>query len=197
MALVDLTIEICGMSGNGTIAAGGLLNQALSGAGFFLLAFDSYPAEIPGASAGVSPIPRVGDEQMLALKTRIDVLISLDDSQSLVRAPFLAENAVVLFDNNPPSYVSEEHAIAAHVRSDVNLFGIPFSELSTLASGNHTGTKPRCTGRFCRPFSAFRPSLFMRSSRRSSGPKEMKSSAPTSRASTSAVNMFWRIFNRI
>jgi 2-oxoglutarate/2-oxoacid ferredoxin oxidoreductase subunit alpha len=151
MALVDLTIEICGMSGNGTIAAGGLLNQALSGAGFFLLAFDSYPAEIRGFGRCVTHT-RVGDEQMLALKTRIDVLISLDDSQSLVRVPFLAENAVVLFDNKPPSYVSEDHAIAAHVRSDVNLFGIPFSELSTMASGTTRGQNLVALGGFAALF---------------------------------------------
>ena len=28
MSEVDVTIEICGMSGDGTIAAGGLLNEA-------------------------------------------------------------------------------------------------------------------------------------------------------------------------
>ena len=33
MGNVDLTIEICGMSGDGTIAAGGLLNSVLSEAG--------------------------------------------------------------------------------------------------------------------------------------------------------------------
>ena len=29
---IDLTVEICGMSGDGTIAAGGLLNEAMAGA---------------------------------------------------------------------------------------------------------------------------------------------------------------------
>jgi 2-oxoglutarate ferredoxin oxidoreductase subunit alpha len=151
MALVDLTIEICGVSGNGTIAAGGLLNQALSGAGFFLLAFDSYPAEIRGFGRCVTHT-RVGDEEMLALKAKTDVLISLDDSQSLARVPFLAENAVVLFDNNPPSYVSEDQSIAAHVRPDVDLFGIPFSELSTLASGTTRGQNLAALGGFAALF---------------------------------------------
>ena len=138
MALVDLTIEICGMSGNGTIAAGGLLNEALSGAGFFLLAFDSYPAEIRGFGRCVTHT-RVGDEEIIALKAKTDVLISLDDVQSLARVPFLAQKAVVLFDNNPPSYVSEDQTIAAHVGPDTDLFGIPFSELSTMASGTTRG----------------------------------------------------------
>ena len=40
MPAVDLTIDICGMSGDGTIAAGLMLNEALSTAGFSLMAFD-------------------------------------------------------------------------------------------------------------------------------------------------------------
>ena len=158
MALVDLTIEICGMSGNGTIAAGGMLNQALSGAGFFLLAFDSYPAEIRGFGRCVTHA-RVGDEQMLALKPKTDVLISLDDAQSLARVPFLAENAVVLFDNNPPSYVSEDQTIAAHVRPDADLFGIPFLELSTRASGTARGQNLVALGGFAALFGLSVPSF--------------------------------------
>ena len=151
MALVDLTIEICGMSGNGTIAAGGMLNQSLSGAGFFLLAFDSYPAEIRGFGRCVTHT-RVGDKEMLALKPTIDVLISLDDVQSRARVPFLGENAVVLFDNKPPSYVSEDQTIAAHVRPDVHLFGIPFAELSTRASGTTRGQNLVALGGFAALF---------------------------------------------
>ena len=151
MGLVDLTIEICGMSGNGTIAAGGLLNQALSKAGFYLLAFDSYPAEIRGFGRCVTHT-RMGDEQMLALKPRTDVLISLDDTQSLARVPFLAENAVVLFDSNPPSYVSEDHAVAAHVPPDAELFGVPFSELSTRVSGTTRGQNLAALGAFAALF---------------------------------------------
>ena len=151
MALVDLTIEICGMSGNGTIAAGGLLNEALSGAGFFLLAFDSYPAEIRGFGRCVTHT-RVGDEEIIALKAKTDVLISLDDVQSLARVPFLAQKAVVLFDNNPPSYVSEDQTIAAHVGPDADLFGIPFSELSTMASGTTRGQNLAALGAFAALF---------------------------------------------
>ena len=103
---VDLTIEICGMSGDGTIAAGGLLNAALSKAGFFLMAFDSYPAEIRGFGRCVTR-SRVGTEEMLALTSETHVLISLDDEQSLSRVPSLAKNAVVFFDNRPPALLEE------------------------------------------------------------------------------------------
>ncbi len=129
MSEVDVTIEICGMSGDGTIAAGGLLNEAMSRMGFSVMAFDSYPAEIRGFGRCVTR-SRIGDEEMLALDDRTHVLISLDDEQSRSRVPFLAENAIVFFDNRPPTYVGEDHSIAGHVEPDARLFGVPFADLA-------------------------------------------------------------------
>ena len=82
MSEVDVTIEICGMSGYGTIAAGALLNEAMSLAGFSVIAFDSYPAEIRGFGRCVT-MSRIGDREMLGLSDKTNVLISLDDEQSL------------------------------------------------------------------------------------------------------------------
>lgn len=147
MSGVDITIEICGMSGDGTIAAGGLLNEAMSKAGFSVLAFDSYPAEIRGFGRCVT-LSRIGDGEMLALGDRTDVLISLDDVQSQARVPFLAKGAVVLFDNRPPAYVPEDRAIPAHVEPDVALFGIPFSDLAAEASGTTRGRNLAALGGF-------------------------------------------------
>ena len=128
MPNVDVTVEICGMSGDGTIAAGGLLNEAMSRAGFSVLAFDSYPAEIRGFGRCVTR-SRIGDEEMLALDDKTQVLISLDDEQSQSRIPYLGKNATVLFDNQPPTYVAEGQTIAAHVEGDTDLFGVPFGIL--------------------------------------------------------------------
>jgi len=138
MSDIDLTIEICGMSGDGTIAAGGLLNEALAGMGFSIMAFDSYPAEIRGFGRCVTR-SRVGTEEMLALSDRTHVLISLDDEQSLSRLHLLAEGAMVFFDNRPPFYVEESQTIAAHVEPDIQLFGIPFGDLATGAAGTKRG----------------------------------------------------------
>jgi 2-oxoglutarate ferredoxin oxidoreductase subunit alpha len=147
MPNVDITIEICGMSGDGTIAAGGILNEALSQAGFSVFAFDSYPAEIRGFGRCVTH-SRIGDEEMLALGERIHVLISLDDEQSRSRIPALAKNAIVLFDNRPPSYVGEDRSIAAHVEPDIKLFGIPFADLAAEASGTTRGRNLTAIGGF-------------------------------------------------
>ncbi len=146
MPKVDMTIEICGLSGDGTIAAGELLNSALIEGGFSLLAFDSYPAEIRGFGRCVTH-SRVGTQKLLALSDKIHVLISLDDEQSQSRIPFLEKNAAVLFDNRPPSYVRESKTIPAHVEPDVKLFGIPFGDIAA-ASGSAKGRNLAAVGGF-------------------------------------------------
>jgi 2-oxoglutarate ferredoxin oxidoreductase subunit alpha len=151
MASVDVSVEICGMSGDGTIAAGGILNEAVSRAGLSVLAFDSYPAEIRGFGRCVT-LSRIGDVEMLALSDHTNVLISLDDEQSRSRIPFLARKAVVLFDNKPPSYVSEDQSIAAHVEPDTLLYGIPFGDLAAGASGSKRGRNLTALGAFAALF---------------------------------------------
>jgi 2-oxoglutarate ferredoxin oxidoreductase subunit alpha len=146
------------MSGDGTIAAGGLLNESLSKAGFSILAFDSYPAEIRGFGRCVTR-SRIGDEEMLALSDRTHVLISLDDEQSQSRIPFLAENSAVFFDNNPPSYIPEEKSIASYVEPGTNLFGIPFGDLATGAAGSPRGKNLTALGGFAAVF-GLPPELF-------------------------------------
>lgn len=148
---MDLTVEICGMSGDGTIAAGGILNEAMSRAGFSVLAFDSYPAEIRGFGRCVT-LSRFGDEERVALGDMTHVLISLDDKQSLSRVPLLAREAVVLFDNKPPSYVDAAGSIAAHVEPDIRLFGMPFGDLAAAASGSTRGRNLAALGGFAALF---------------------------------------------
>ena len=147
MTDVDVTIEICGMSGDGTVAAGGLLNEAMSRMGLSIMAFDSYPAEIRGFGRCVTR-SRIGSEEMVALQDQTQVLISLDDEQSQSRIPYLAENALVFFDNQPPSYVAEDQSIAAHVEPDAYLFGAPFGDLAAEASGTRRGRNLAALGVF-------------------------------------------------
>ena len=147
MTHVDMTIEICGMSGDGTIAAGVLLNAALTKAGYYLLAFDSYPAEIRGFGRCVTH-SRIGSEEMIALKNKASVLISLDDEHSRSRIANLEENAVVMFDNRPISFVEENQSIAAHVAPETRLYGVPFGDLSAKATGSRRGRNLVALGAF-------------------------------------------------
>jgi 2-oxoglutarate ferredoxin oxidoreductase subunit alpha len=157
MPSVDLSVEICGMSGDGTIAAGGILNEAVSRAGLSVLAFDSYPAEIRGFGRCVT-LSRLGDVEMLALSDCTNVLISLDDDQSLSRVPFLARHAVVLFDDKPPFYINEDQSIAARVEPETLLYGIPFGDLAASVSGGKRGRNLTALGAFAALFEV--PSAF-------------------------------------
>lgn len=144
---VDVTIEVCGMAGDGTIAAGGLINEAMSEGGFSVLGFDSYPAEIRGFGRCVTR-SRIGDEEIVALKDETHVLISLNDEQSLTRVPFLSADSMVFFDNNPPTYVREEKSLAAEVEPPTILFGIPFGDIATAAAGTPRGRNLAALGSF-------------------------------------------------
>ena len=138
MAKVDLTIEVCGMAGDGTIAAGGLINQAMSEGGYSVLGFDSYPAEIRGFGRCVTR-SRIGDSDIIALEGRTQALISLDDKQSHSRIPFLDTSAVVFFDDNPPVYIEEDESLASKVEPGTMLYGIPFADLASGAAGTDRG----------------------------------------------------------
>ena len=47
MSATDIQIAICGSAGDGTIAAGSILNQAMARAGYKVIAFDVYPGRDP------------------------------------------------------------------------------------------------------------------------------------------------------
>ena len=151
MPEIDLTIEICGTSGDGTIAAGVLLNEALSAAGYSLMAFDSYPAEIRGFGRCVTRT-RISEKEITALKQKTNVLISLDDEQSQSRIPFLTDDAVVLFDNRPITFISEEKALLPFLEPEMNIFGIPFGDLASQASGSRRGRNLAALGGFASLF---------------------------------------------
>jgi 2-oxoglutarate ferredoxin oxidoreductase subunit alpha len=155
MPILDITVEVCGMAGDGTIAAGGLLNEAMCTGGFSVLGFDSYPAEIRGFGRCVIR-SRIGTQHILGLTDRTHVLISLDDEQSLSRLPFLVPDATVLFDSRPSVYIEEARSLAAHVEPGVRLFGMPFTDLAMGAAGTPRGRNLTAIGGFAALFGVSR-----------------------------------------
>ncbi len=147
MPEVDFTVEVCGMAGDGTIAAGSLINEAMSHGGFSVLGFDSYPAEIRGFGRCVTN-SRIGSNEIVTLGEQTHALISLNDEQSRSRVPFLAEHALVFFDSNPPSYVSEDKSLLSVLPPGVNVFGVPFDNLAAEASGATRGRNLTALGAF-------------------------------------------------
>jgi 2-oxoglutarate ferredoxin oxidoreductase subunit alpha len=144
---VDVTVEVCGMAGDGTIAAGGLINDAMSRGGFSVLGFDSYPAEIRGFGRCVTR-SRIGDRDVLALEEEAHVLISLNDEESKSRVPMLARNSVVLFDSKPPVFIEEDRSLAAALEPETRLYGVPFSDLAAGAAGTTRGRNVTALGAF-------------------------------------------------
>ncbi len=158
MHKIDITIEVCGMAGDGTIAAGGLINEVMSEAGYSVLGFDSYPAEIRGFGRCVTR-SRIGSKPIVALADKTHVLISLDNEQSISRVPFLAEGAAVFFDNKPSAYVEENKSLVAALAPGTKLFGMPFSDLAIGAVGTARGRNLTALGGFAAVFGVA-PELF-------------------------------------
>ncbi len=153
MSIIDITVEVCGMAGDGTIAAGGLINEAMSLAGFSVLGFDSYPAEIRGFGRCVTR-SRIGSSDILALADVTHVLVSLDDEQSISRVPFLSRPATVIFDNKPPGYIEEAQSLVAKLEPDTHLLGMPLHDLAVAASGTARGRNLTALGGFAAIFGA-------------------------------------------
>ncbi len=136
MRQLDLTIEIAGSSGEGTLAAGGILASTLSEQGYHVLGYDVYPAEIRGFGKCVSHL-RVSDQPVQSVGREVDILISLNDPYAIGQIPFLKDGAVVIFDSWPIHEVEEDKCIAGHLRPGMYLYGVPFGELSQKSTQSH------------------------------------------------------------
>jgi len=147
MPTVDVTVEVCGMAGDGTIAAGAMINEALSRGGFSVLGFDSYPAEIRGFGRCVTR-SRIGSETIVAMGTDTHVLISLNETEAKSRISFLAPRSVVIFENNPPTYVHHDASFVAELPPDKLLYGMPLSDLAAEAAGTPRGRNLTALGGF-------------------------------------------------
>ncbi len=159
MPKVDVTVEVCGMAGDGTIAAGGLINEAMSRGGYSILGFDSYPAEIRGFGRCVTR-SRIGREEIVALDNETHVLISLNEEQSISRIPSLARAALVLFESNPPAYIKAERSFVAELPPDKLLYGIPLSDIASGAAGTARGRNLTVLGGFA-AICGVNPQLFV------------------------------------
>lgn len=125
----SLTIEICGSSGDRSLAAGEILIKTLSDIGYHVISFDAYPAEIRGFGKTVAHM-RAGREFMLSLSSKVDILVSLNDRYSIEQLRSLNDEGVVLFDNKPMEIVDEKECIAGHLGPGMYLYGIPLFQLS-------------------------------------------------------------------
>ncbi len=133
MSATDIQIAICGSAGDGTIAAGGILNQAMARAGYKVIAFDVYPAEIRGFGECIAR-SRITSDQVYALKAQSDILISLNDGHAIDHVPEVREYGAVIYDDAPIALLKEGQHISGHIKAGQLPYGLPMREISERAT---------------------------------------------------------------
>lgn len=138
MIETDIQIAIVGSAGDGTIAAGEILRNALAEAGYKIIGFDFYPAEIRGFGKCISRL-RATIEQVYSLKRRSDLFISLDDSHAIPHVGEVRDYGAVIYESIPIQQLPEGGHITAHVTPGQIPYGVPLRELSEKATrGNRS-----------------------------------------------------------
>ena len=132
----DIQIAFCGSAGDGTIAVGDILKQAMALAGFRVIAFDQYPAEIRGFGKCVSRT-RITVEQVYSMKQKTDVLVSLDDSHAIPHTVEVRDFGAVIYDSAPISLLPEGAHISGHLNPGQIPYALPFREISERATSSN------------------------------------------------------------
>ena len=133
MTDTDIQIAICGSAGDGTIAAGGILNQAMARAGYRVIAFDVYPAEIRGFGECIA-CSRITSEQVFSLKAQSDVLVSLNDGHAIAHVPEVRDYGALIYDDAPITTLKEGTHISGHIKPGQLPYGLPMREISERAT---------------------------------------------------------------
>lgn len=129
---IDVTVEICGSAGDGSIAAGQILNHAVTFLGYHVMNFDSFPAEIRGFGKSVAHT-RICNSPLHTPGNMVDCLIALDDPHSIPHLALLKSHGVVIYDNKPMDYHEEDKAVAGFIEPGMIGYGAPLRELSVTA----------------------------------------------------------------
>ena len=130
----DIQISIVGSAGDGTIAAGEILRNALAGMGYKVISFDVYPPEIRGFGKCIARM-RITTEQAYSLKHKSDVLVSLDDSHAIPHANEVRDCGAVIYEQGSIVRLPEGGHMSAHVGPGQLPYPVPIRELSEKSTG--------------------------------------------------------------
>ncbi len=97
MASRDLVIRVAGESGEGVISTGELVAQAAARAGFELLTFKTYPAEIKGGHALIQL--RLSDQRLYAQGDQLDVLLAFNQEAYDKNVADLKPGGLLIYDS--------------------------------------------------------------------------------------------------
>ena len=131
----DIQIAICGSAGDGTIAAGDILKQAMARAGYNVIAFDVYPPEIRGFGKCIARA-RITSEQVYSLRSESDALVSLNDSHAIAHVPEVGRYGTVIYEDTPISNLAEGAHISSHLAPAHLPYGVAFREISERITGS-------------------------------------------------------------
>lgn len=97
MAKDDLVVRIAGESGEGVISTGDLVAQAAARAGYELLTFKTFPAEIRGGQAMIQL--RLGERPVYTPGDRVDVLLAFNRAAYDRNVADLKEGGLLIYDS--------------------------------------------------------------------------------------------------
>ncbi len=135
---INIVIEICGSAGEGTISAGEILSRFMSGQGFEIMSFDSYPAEIRGFGKCVAHT-RISSAVINSPGKLADVLIALNDGHSISQLSALKQGGILIYDSQPSKPHEEDKSVLGWVDPSVVPYGVPLAMLAQKAAGNLRG----------------------------------------------------------
>ena len=158
----DIQIAICGSAGDGTIAAGSILKHAMANAGYRVIAFDTYPAEIRGFGKCIARV-RITSEPVYSLKAKSDVLISLNDSHAIPHVGEVRNFGAVIYESAPITALAEGEHISGHIRPGQLPYGIAVRAISERATGPNRSRNlvvlGFLAGHYKMPFEFFRDAI--------------------------------------
>jgi len=134
MGGTDIQIAICGSAGDGTIACGDILNQAMADAGYRVIAFDVYPPEIRGFGECMAR-SRISDRAVHSMKESSDVLVSLNDAHAIAHVPEVHDYGAVIYDDAPVTRLHEGQHISGHIKPGQIPYGLPARQIAEQATG--------------------------------------------------------------
>ncbi|MFQ6103635.1 MAG: 2-oxoacid:acceptor oxidoreductase subunit alpha [Candidatus Glassbacteria bacterium] len=130
----DMTIRACGIAGDGVILAGNFLVEALNMAGLSILTFNDYGAEIKGSGKTVFQV-RASESEIHSRGGDIDLLIALNNSFAAEQLGDLKEGAIVIYDNDVPTYMEEKDSLMSRLSPDIVAYGVPMGSISSKVFG--------------------------------------------------------------
>lgn len=117
---IDIAIRIGGEGGEGVISSGDFLMQAAARAGFEVMTFKSFPAEIKGGYA-LSQV-RFSDEKILSQGDGFNIVVCFNDEAYQVNKGDLAPGKVLVYDG-PDEFPIEDHP-------GVACYAVPMSHIA-------------------------------------------------------------------